>query len=275
MKLQRFLPLLLILALLGGAGYIANENPEWFLDEHEIRNRQAYDNLISSIEVGLERMEGDTSAWPELLAFCYEVLGNDTLRERNDLSPDIASAAWTNWTTSYDAWRKSSTLASPPNMQLNELELLLAKCETLPSLVNEIQHHRSVMNAGARLFDEGPSGIVARIDGQKNKPWPDCKYDRLSGELADWSEVFSKSQAFKNAQYKLYTQKTCHLDFHQHYTEILYRATVKPGDSRSSLPDGFVIEPYCSCESKTYLLEDFSHYFKQGRDLSQWESRLW
>ena len=50
MKLQRFLPLLLILALLGGAGYIASKNPEWFEDELEVRERQAYDDLITGIE---------------------------------------------------------------------------------------------------------------------------------------------------------------------------------------------------------------------------------
>lgn len=275
MKLQRFLPLLLILALLGGAGYIANENPEWFLDEHEIRDKRAYGDLISSIESGLDRMEKDTSAWPELLAFCYEVLGNDTLRERNDLSPDITMAAWTHWTAAYNAWRKSSTLANPPNAQLNELELLLDSCQGLASRIDDIQDHRSVMNAGSMLFNEGPSGIMARIKRQRHKPWTECNYSKFSEELSEWREGFSQSRQFTNAQYNLRTQKTCHLEFHQHYSEILNRASVRPGDSRSSLPDGFVIEPYCTCESKTYLLEDFSHYFKQGRDLSQWESILW
>lgn len=275
MKLQRFLPLLLILALLGGAGFIATKNPEWFEDEQKVRERQAYEDLITDIETKLTRMQTDTSAWPELLAFSTVVLENDTLRKRNDLTPDIASAAWTNWMATYDAWRTSSNLSSPPNVQLNELELLLAECQTLSSQLNDIQFQRSVMNAGSKLFDVGPSGIVARIERQKNKPWPDCSYDRISSDLAEWSDAFSKSRAFKNARYKLYTQKTCHLEFHQHYKEILNRATVKPGDSRASLPRGFFIQRSCTCESTTYALEDFPHYFKQGRDLTQWESRLW
>jgi hypothetical protein len=275
MKLQRFLPLLLILALLVGAGFIATKNPEWFEDEQKVRERQAYEDLITDIETKLTRMQTDTSAWPELLAFSTVVLENDTLRKRNDLTPDIASAAWTNWMATYDAWRTSSNLSSPPNVQLNELELLLAECQTLSSQVNDIQFQRSVMNAGSKLFDVGPSGIVARIERQKNKSWPDCTYDRLSNELAEWSEAFSESRAFKNARYRLYTQKTCHLDFHQHYAEILSRATVKPGDSRSSLPRGFVIQRSCTCESATYDLEDYPHYLKQGRDLTQWESILW
>ena len=275
MKLQRFLPLLLIMALLGGAGYMATKNPEWFEDELEVRERQAYDDLITGIESELTRMQTDTSAWAELLAFSYEVLDNDTLQKRNNLSPNIASAAWTLWTTSFDAWHTSSKLSSPPNVQLNELELLLDSCKGLRIKVNDIQHHRSVMNAGARLFKEGPSGILARIGRQKNKPWPDCTYDRLSNELAEWSEAFSESRAFKNARYKLYTQKTCHLEFHQHYAEILSRANVKPGDSRSSLPSGFVVQRSCTCESATLDLEDYPHYLKQGRDLTQWESILW
>ena len=274
MKLQRFLPLLLILALLGGLGSVAF-NSGWFVNELEVLERQAYDDLITGIESELTQMQTDTSAWAELLAFSYEVLGNDTLQKRNDLSPDIASAAWTNWTTSYDAWRTSSKLSSPPNVQLNELELLLDSCKGLRSKVTDIQRHRSVMNAGARLFNEGPSGILARIGRQKNKPFPDCTYDRLLNELAEWSEAFSESPAFKNARYELYTQKTCHLEFHQHYAEILSRATVKPGDSRSSLPRGFVIQRSCTCESATYDLEDYPHYLKQGRDLTQWESILW
>jgi hypothetical protein len=275
MKLQRFLPLLLILALLGGAGFIATKNPEWFEDEQKVSERQAYEDLITGIESDLTQMQTDTSAWPELLAFSYEVLGNDTLKTRNNLSPDIASAAWTNWMATYDAWRTSGKLSSPPNVQLNELELLLAECQTLSSKVNGIQFQRSVMNAGAKLFDEGPSGIVARIGRQKNKPWPDCTYDRLSIELSEWSNAFSESPAFRNARYKLYTQKTCHLEFHQHYEEVLSRATVKPGDSRSSLPRGFVVQSSCTCESATYDLEDYPHYLKQGRDLTQWESILW
>jgi hypothetical protein len=274
MKLQRFLPLLLILALLVGVGAVAHYSG-WFVDELEVRERQAYDDLITRIETELTRMQTDTSAWAELLAFSYEVLDNDTLQKRNNLSPDIASAAWILWTTSFDAWRTSSKLSSPPNVQLNELELLLAECQTLSSRVNDIQFQRSVMNAGAKLFIEGSSGIVARIERQKNKPWPDCSYDRLSSQLAEWENAFSESVRFKNARYKLYAQKTCHLEFHQHYEEILNRATVKPGDSRASLPRGFFIQRSCTCESTTYVLEDFPHYFKQGRDLTQWESRLW
>ena len=157
MKLQRFLPLLLILALLGGAGYIANENPEWFLDEHEIRDKRAYGDLISSIESGLTEWRKTPQLGPNC-SFAMKCLAT-TPSEKERLIPDIAVAAWTHWTAAYNAWRKSSTLANPPNAQLNELELLLDSCQGLASRIDDIQHHRSVMNAGSKLFNEGPSGI--------------------------------------------------------------------------------------------------------------------
>lgn len=274
MKFQRFLPFVLILALLGGAGYIANENPEWFLDEHEVRVREAYEVLVDSIESDLIHMKGDTSAWSELIAMSYDVLANDTLRQKTDFSFDISNTAWTNWSAAFDAWRASGKLSSPPNVRLNELELLLAEGQALAGKVNDIQQHRSTMNAGSRLFDEGPYGIVARTRRLMNKPWPDCNYDELSRDLEEWSDDFSENRQFKNAQYTLYNQRTCHLEIHQQQELLLSVALVQPGDSRASLPRGFDFQRSFTCGT-TYVLEDFPHYFKQGRDLTQWETRLW
>ena len=277
MKIQRLIPFLLLLALLGGGVYYINTqsiDPDLSDNGNSVGADTAFVRLNGELSDLKKKDSTSFEDWEEL---GDRILSSNAEEQfKKQLSSALGVEAMNTWEKRFNTWTSSNFKAPPPLEDYNKLRTLLANHKLLSLHLTTLQPHAKAFSCYNTFFKpQAPKEISAKLKGLIKGEFKESRYSKLLNELTQGSKAISSLPPVLNAKARIQAQKKCHKQVKDHYKYLEKNAITDLGYGKKILPTDISPKTTFTCGSRTWKIQDLNYYFSKGKDTSLWQSALW